>query len=394
MSSHLNGVPLRRAMTPRDPHESHRVSTPLELFFDLVMVVAIASAAAQWHHGITEGHLGDVGGFLMAFFAIWLAWLNYTWFASAYDCDDVVYRVLTFVIMTGSLMLAAGIPELFRDGQSVLLVAGYIVMRLAMVLLWLRAASGDAPRRTTALWYARGILLVQVFWVLRLLVHDQPWVTLTFLVGVALELAVPPLAERHGMTPFHPHHISERYSLLTIIVLGEVILASVQAVQGAIDDVVTADLFGVIGGGLLIVYSMWWLYFKRDHLDLFQRGLREISVVGYGHYLVFAAGAATGAGLAAAVDVAEHHAHVGHRAAGIALAGAITMYLVVLGAIRVVADQDRRHLAESVVVAALVLAIPLVLPSVGLVVLGIGLVLTGAVAHHVWQTRDVSPTPA
>jgi low temperature requirement protein LtrA len=358
------------------------------------MVVAIASAAAQWHHGIAEGHLGDVAGFLMAFFAIWLAWLNYTWFASAYDCDDVVYRLLTFVIMTGSLMLAAGIPELFRDGQSVLLVAGYVVMRLAMVLLWLRAARGDAERRTTAMWYARGILLVQVFWVLRLLVHDQPWVTVTFLVGVGLELAVPPLAERHGMTPFHPHHISERYSLLTIIVLGEVILASVQAVQGAIDDVVTADLFGVIAGGLLIVYAMWWLYFKRDHVDLFQRGLREISVVGYGHYLVFAAGAATGAGLAAAVDVAEHHAHVGPRAAGLALAGAIATYLLVLGGIRVVADQDHRHLAGAVVVAVLVLAMPLVVPSMGLVVLGTGVVLAGAVAHDVWQTRAVAPTPA
>lgn len=386
MSNHLNIVPFRRTMAPRDPHESHRVATPLELFFDLVFVVAIASAAAQWHHGISEAHFGDLAGFAMAFFAIWLAWLNYTWFASAYDCDDVVYRLLTFVIMTGSLMLAAGLPELFEHGQSVLLVAGYAVMRFAMVLLWLRAARGDAERRTTALWYARGIFLVQIFWILRLLVHDQPWVTITFLVGVVLELAVPPLAERHAMTPFHPHHIAERYSLLTIIVLGEVILASVQAVQGAIVKGVTIDLFGVIVGGLLIVYSMWWLYFKRDHIDLFQGGLREISIVGYGHYLVFAAGAATGAGLAAAVDLAEHEAHASVRAVGLALAGAIAVYLLVLGVIRTTADRDRAHFVESCVVAGAVLAVPLVVPSIGLVVLAIGLLLAVAVASVVRTT--------
>ena len=95
-------------MQPRDPHETHRVATPLELFFDLVFVVAIASAAAGWHHGLAEGHLGDLVGFLMVFFAIWWAWMNYTWFASSYDCDDVIYRLLTFTIMAGSLMLAAG----------------------------------------------------------------------------------------------------------------------------------------------------------------------------------------------------------------------------------------------------------------------------------------------
>jgi len=65
-------------MQPRDPHETHRVATPLELFFDLVFVVAIAGAAAQWHHGLTEGHLGDLLNFVMVFFAIWWAWMNYT----------------------------------------------------------------------------------------------------------------------------------------------------------------------------------------------------------------------------------------------------------------------------------------------------------------------------
>ena len=80
------------------------MATPLELFFDLIFVVAISSAAAGWHHGLLEGHYSDVLRFLMAFFAIWWAWMNYTWFASAYEHDDVVYRLLTFAIMVGALM--------------------------------------------------------------------------------------------------------------------------------------------------------------------------------------------------------------------------------------------------------------------------------------------------
>ena len=106
-------VPCRGPVVPRDPHEPHRVASPLELFFDLIFVVAIASAGAQCHHALIEGHHNTLLGYVMAFGAIWWAWLNYTWYSSAYDNDDVVFRVLSFVIMTGALMLAAGIPSLF-----------------------------------------------------------------------------------------------------------------------------------------------------------------------------------------------------------------------------------------------------------------------------------------
>src|SRR5690349_14246684 len=138
-------------MTARHPHEPHRVASSLELLFDLVFVVAIARAAAGLHHAITEAHVGaGVYGFVMVFFAIWWAWMNFTWFASAYDCDDVLYRTAVFVQMTGALILAAGIPAMFDSHQlNVLTVGGYVVMRLAGVLQWLRARASDPPRRRT-----------------------------------------------------------------------------------------------------------------------------------------------------------------------------------------------------------------------------------------------------
>ena len=152
----VNRIPFRLPTIARDPHEHGRVSTPLELFFDLIFVVAIASNAAQLHHGISSGQWIAIEGYTMTWFAIWWAWVNYTWFASAYDNQDVPYRLLTFLIMTGALALAAGVPDIFADGQSVVVVAGYAVMRIGMIGLWLRAAAGHPERRKTALLYAGG----------------------------------------------------------------------------------------------------------------------------------------------------------------------------------------------------------------------------------------------
>ncbi|MBL8258891.1 MAG: low temperature requirement protein A, partial [Candidatus Competibacteraceae bacterium] len=73
-------------MRGRDIHEHHRAATTLELFFDLVFVVAIAAAARELHHALAAQHIAQgLLGFALAFFAIWWAWMNYTWFASAYD---------------------------------------------------------------------------------------------------------------------------------------------------------------------------------------------------------------------------------------------------------------------------------------------------------------------
>src|ERR1700731_3938267 len=87
-----------RPMSGRDRAEGHRVATSLELFFDLCFVGAVSQAAEQLDEFLAEGHyLHGVASFGMVFFAIWWAWMNFSWFASAYDTDDVLYRVMVFV---------------------------------------------------------------------------------------------------------------------------------------------------------------------------------------------------------------------------------------------------------------------------------------------------------
>ncbi len=385
--SHIDVIPLRGVMGPRDPREPGRVSTPLELLFDLIFVTAVASAGTQLHGGIIEGEWSALLDYLFTFFAIWWAWMNYTWFASAYARDDVIYRLLTFVIMIGALVLAAGVPGFFRDEQSGVVVAGYAIMRLGMASLWLRAARHDRARRHVALTYAAGITTLQVFWVGRLLVDGGTALVVTFLVLAAGELAVPYIAERRQHTPFHPEHTAERAGLLTIIVLGEVVLASVGAIQSAIAGEgggrgFSLDLLALIAGAFLVVVSLWWLYFRRGHADLVE-GSNKVWAFGYLHYFVFAGIAAAGAGITAGVEVCTHEAHAAAQPVAWVIAAMVSVCLLTLSSLHLLGgDPLVRTVLPTLVLVAVVLGIAAACPSMGTSVLLIGLALVVAVASN------------
>ena len=137
------------------------MATPLELLFDLTFVVAFGIAANEFAHMLAENHVGaGLLGFSFATFAICWAWINFAWFASAYDTDDWIYRLMTMLQMVGVIILALGFPQMFASiehGEHVdnrVMVAGYVVMRIALVGQWLRAAKQDPDRRSACLTYA------------------------------------------------------------------------------------------------------------------------------------------------------------------------------------------------------------------------------------------------
>jgi low temperature requirement protein LtrA len=325
--------PVRNWISPmraRSSQEPHRASTPLEAFFDLCFVVAVAAAGVPLHHSVAEHRVAfGVGHFLLVFFAIWWAWMNFTWFASAYDTDDDVYRITTLVQIAGALVLAAGIEPAFDNGDFRVVTIGYVIMRLALVGQWLRAARSDRERRPVALRYAAGVVVVQVLWLFRLLLPDALLLA-AFLLLVVAELAVPIWAERGrgGPTTFHPHHIVERYGLFTLIVLGETASAVTLAVRGVLDEGghETGPLLELAGAGLVIVFALWWIYFDRSAHNLLNT-LRGSMMWGYGHYFIFAAAAAVGAGLSVAVDHAVGAAEISDTLNGYAVAVPVAVYL-------------------------------------------------------------------
>jgi low temperature requirement protein LtrA len=361
-------------MTARPIDEPHRVSSQLELLFDLTFVIAVAAATEQFAHTIAEGHAGSgLVAFLQVFFAIWWAWMNFTWFASSYDTDDVAYRLLTMVQMAGVLVLAAGVTAAADHQDFRTVTIGYVIMRLALVVQWLRASVEDPERRRTARRYAVGISVIQLGWLLRLVLAetgvltDSALLVAAFVVLAIGELAVPPWAERTASTNWHPHHIAERYGLFTIILLGETVLAGTNAVRRALDAThVNAALITVAACALVLVFALWWLYFLHPAGPGLE-GRRERSYHwGYGHYGIFAALAALGAGLEVAVEQTGHELHISATAVWYAVAVPVAVFIGLLWILHsLIADRAAVHLGVASAAIAIILLLPLTTPAIG-----------------------------
>jgi low temperature requirement protein LtrA len=258
-------------------------------------------------------------GFGFCTFAVCWAWVNFTWFASAYDTDDWIYRITTMVQMLGVLVLAMGVPAVFASFDAgghidnATMVLGYIIMRVAMLLQWLRAAKQNPSRKATCYAYASTIGVAQVGWT-ALVVVDPP---LLASIGIAfvlvcVEMLGPWLAERRGGTPWHAHHVAERYSLMAIITLGECLLGTIASLTAAVDhEGWTLDTALVGLAGTLLTFGMWWIYGMLPSAPVLHHHRDKAFPWGYGHIVLFGAIAATGAGLHVAAYFIEGHAHLG-----------------------------------------------------------------------------------
>ena len=326
-----------RRVSGRDPHEAGRVATSLELLFDLVFVIAIGQAADQLAHMLAHGHtLPAIGAFAFAMYAVIWAWINFSWFSSAFDTDDWLHRIATMVQMVGATVLGLGIPAVFRSieaGAHVdngVMAAGYVVMRSALVFQWLRAAVQSPAYRNTCLTYSAVIIVAQVGWVATALVPLT--IAQAASIGavlLAVEFGGPYLAETlNAGTPWHAHHIAERYGGMAIISLGEGVVGTVASLSAVVRDhgwTMDAVLVAIAGMGL--TFGMWWIYFLVAAGDILHAH-RELSYKwGYGSIPVFAAIAATGAGLHVAALVIGHESSIASVAAVLALAIPVATYI-------------------------------------------------------------------
>ncbi|MGP3920764.1 low temperature requirement protein A [Nonomuraea sp. 10N515B] len=365
-------IRIRVRMSARAIDEPHRASSQLELLFDLTFVVAVAAVTAQFAHSIADGHaLTGLVPFLQVFFAIWWAWMNFTWFASAYDTDDVAYRLLTMVQMAGVLVLAAGVPAAAEHSDFRIVTLGYLVMRIGLVAQWLRAGLEDPAGRRTALRYAAGLSILQLGWILRFLLAEAgglpAFADLPSYVGLAiLELAVPRWAGGARATNWHPHHIAERYGLFTIILLGESVLAASRGVERALEaDEISSPFIVIAVCGLVLLFALWWLYFLIESGEGLHDRRHRSWLWGYGHYGIFAALAALGAGLEVAVEQSGHDIAASPLALGYAVAIPVAVYLAALWAVHALVAEPVIRPAAVVVCVTGILLLPLASRPIG-----------------------------
>ena len=227
------------------------------------------------------------------------------------------------VQMVGVVILALGLPRTFESldegGTSTtgVIVAGYVVMRVAMVLpVGARRAPGPAAAAASAMTYVRTILIAQVGWI-ALAIADTSVVET--LIGRAcsslVEVAGPYLAETpQGGTPWHPHHIAERYGLLVIIALGEGIIGTIASLSALTSgrgpglDARRRSLVAI--AGIALTFGMWWIYFVAPSGPILQVRRERSFVCGYGHIPIIGAVVATGGGLHVAAYYLEEHSEL------------------------------------------------------------------------------------
>ncbi len=356
----------RTAMAGRDPAERHRVATSLELLFDLTFVVAISLCGSQLAHAIAAGHAGlGVLGFGFGMFGILWAWMNHTWFSSAFDTDDWAMRVATLVQMVGVLVLGLGQAPFFASlehgrADNRVIIAGYVIMRISMVSLWLRVAKESPEYRTKGRAYATWIVLAQLVWV-ALGIADLPlgWAIVGGSFAVLVEfVGLYWVQSRVGgaNTPWHPHHITERYSLLVLIALGEVVLGTTTAVGALVErQGWSGDAMVVAVAGIALAVGIWWSYFAVPWGSLLAAVPTKAFGFGYGHMPVYLFIAAIGAGLHVTAYVIEGEAVVGALVATLAVA--IPVGLTVVGILLFATYLLPEGLAFHLVLSGLVIAV-------------------------------------
>ncbi|MFD9502792.1 low temperature requirement protein A [Streptomyces sp. NPDC060035] len=358
-------------MTGRDPEEHGRASSPLELLFDLTFVVAVGTAASHFAEMAAEGHPGQaVTAFVLAMFAISVAWISFSWFASAFGTDDWLDRALTMVQMIGVVVFSLGLPAMFHSVEEGghlelrVMVIGYVVMRIAMVLQWWRAARESPSFRAVCMANIRWTVIAQLGWIVVGFTHPPLAVAfVAFAVLGALELAVPVLTQGSaGGTPWHPHHVAERYGLFAIIVLGESVVGTVASsgdLLGGVDGLHwSGNAIAVVVAGVGLTFGMWWVYFTTPFGDVLVHRRSRGYLFGYGHIPLFMGIAGAGAGLHVAGLQLEQHSELGDVAVVLFLAIPVGLYLLMVYLLHtlLLSAADRFHLLLISLTLAVLLA--------------------------------------
>ena len=225
--------------------------TPLELFFDLVFVLALTQCTALMADEPTWAGLAKG---MLVLGVMWWSWVGYAWLTSVVDPEEGTVRLAMFAAMAAFLVLALCVPGAFGD-EALLLACAYFVVRFAQIGLFVIASRDDPGLRhsvgglamSTAI--GTGLLVIASF-------LDGTWQGAVWALALALDMGGPLLIDSSGWR-LVPGHFAERHGLIVIIALGESIVAiGVGAEAGVTAGVVVAATLGIVVAG-----ALWWLYF-------------------------------------------------------------------------------------------------------------------------------------
>jgi low temperature requirement protein LtrA len=308
--------------------EEDRRATWLELFFDLVFVAAVGQLANALSREPTAARFFE---FLGLFVPVWWAWMGFTFYANRFDTDDLPYRLLLLLAMFCVAALATTVPGVFRGATKGFPIA-YVSVRLVLLVLYARASRHVPEARKFARMLLSSFGFALLIWVVSVAL-DRPWAYFLWGAALSIELVAPVPAWRLlGDAPVHPRHLPERFGLLTLIVLGESVLAVVLGVSSVSW---VAGSAGAAAAGFLIAASLWWIYFNfLDEAALTTRGILGGLTYTYANYFVVVGLAALGAGVKLSILAAggDHH----YDGTSWVLSGGLALTMVGLAAVQLV----------------------------------------------------------
>ena len=385
------GVRPSRSSSPGQPTayapapDSDRHASWLELFFDLVFVFAVAELGHYLHGHLTPGGLL---GFLVLFVPVWRVWMAFSYHADVFGDDEPGDQAATVAAMFGVVVLGLTIYGAL-DGGSAIFAAAYAALRLLLVGVYAATWHGASPgERGFVGRYMVIYAVVATLWVVSVLV-PEPWRFAVWGVAVLVDLAAGPFVYLTTRSrPTQVSHMSERFGLFVIIVLGE----SIIAVGAGVAD--TEWLWqGMVAAtaGFAAAVGMWWLYFDRADETVISRSVRSgprgivlSFVYGYAHYLVYAGITAASIGILVSIEASETGSL--SLAARLVLCGGFALFLLGILAAHTASpgplhsDLARARLVTAGLLVALALAGSL-LPPAAIAVLA-ALILTGLVAFE------------
>ncbi|MGW0435154.1 low temperature requirement protein A [Micromonospora sp. NPDC003197] len=232
--------------------EENRHSSWLELFFDLAFVFAMTTVTARLGND-PRLTWGEVLAALGLFAALWWAWVGQAFFDTRFDCDDVTQRLSVLAAMVGAGAMAVGVADAPR---TLLFPIGYLVVRGALLGLYLRVRASRTEFRWVTFIYLPGFGLGWLIWFGSLFAPPSTrpalWAT-----GLTIELLTPWIG-RYLLkrAPVHTSHLPERLGLFTIILLG----VSLTDLLDAVSDAPRGPVFASAVVAFCVPASIWWVY--------------------------------------------------------------------------------------------------------------------------------------
>jgi low temperature requirement protein LtrA len=230
--------------------EGERV-TPLELFFDLVFVLALTQCTAlMYHHPTWEG----LAQGMLVLGVLWWSWTGYAWLTSVVDPEEGAVRIAMFAAMASFLLVAICVPEAF-DSLALEFALAYGAVRAAHIALFILASREDPALRRSTVGLAAGTA-IGVGLLLAASLFDGLAQAAVWSLALFLDMAEPFFFGSEGWK-LVPGHFAERHGLIIIIALGE----SIVAIGAGAEASLTAGIAAAAVLGVTVAAALWWTYF-------------------------------------------------------------------------------------------------------------------------------------